>query len=212
MLLTHALALSAINNNHFFYARKSPYEYVHSVRIELAKMIFLVGTRITYHWWLIILLRSNTEVDTASCSRQQVSSAGRLFDPTACYLLSVTGYRFHASFLQTIICVNIWCTTQLAKLSFNHSHGSTHSWRFSTFYKKYIHTTNTTKPPQIFSTGRVQRKATRFYKYGKISTRSPQSCHAYSLRAPLWFWRKSALKFIPARVCVYFISYNIPVD
>ena len=27
------------------------------------------------------------------------------------------------------------CTTQLAKLSFNHSHGSTHSWRFSTFYK-----------------------------------------------------------------------------
>ena len=30
-----------------FYARKSPYEYVHSVRIELAKRI-LVGTRITY--------------------------------------------------------------------------------------------------------------------------------------------------------------------
>ena len=30
-----------------FYARKSPYEYVHSVRIELAKLI-LVGTRITY--------------------------------------------------------------------------------------------------------------------------------------------------------------------
>ena len=30
-----------------FYARKSPYEYVHSVRIELPKMI-LVGTRITY--------------------------------------------------------------------------------------------------------------------------------------------------------------------
>ena len=27
------------------------------------------------------------------------------------------------------------CTTQLAKLSFNHSHGCTHSWRFSTFYK-----------------------------------------------------------------------------
>ena len=43
MLLTHALALSA---NHF-YARKSPYEYVHSVRLELAKLI-LVGTRITY--------------------------------------------------------------------------------------------------------------------------------------------------------------------
>ena len=28
----------------------------------------------------------------------------------------------------------IWCTTQLAKLSFNHSIGRTHSWRFSTFY------------------------------------------------------------------------------
>ena len=44
MLLTHALALSA---NEFFYARKSPYEYVHLVRIELAKLI-LVGTRITH--------------------------------------------------------------------------------------------------------------------------------------------------------------------
>ena len=31
----------------FFYAKKSPYEYAHSVRIELAKLI-LVGTRITY--------------------------------------------------------------------------------------------------------------------------------------------------------------------
>ena len=30
-----------------FYARKNPYEYVQSVRIELAKLI-LVGTRITY--------------------------------------------------------------------------------------------------------------------------------------------------------------------
>ena len=44
MLLTHALALSA---DQFSYARKGPYEYVHSVRIELAKLI-LVGTRITY--------------------------------------------------------------------------------------------------------------------------------------------------------------------
>ena len=41
MLLTHAFALSA---DHFLYARKSPYEYVHSVRIELAKLI-VVGTR-----------------------------------------------------------------------------------------------------------------------------------------------------------------------
>ena len=45
MLLTHALALSAAVIN--YYARKSPYEYVHSGRIELAKLI-LVGTRITY--------------------------------------------------------------------------------------------------------------------------------------------------------------------
>ena len=29
----------------------------------------------------------------------------------------------------------VWCTTQLAKLSFNHSNGRTHSWRFSTFYR-----------------------------------------------------------------------------
>ena len=44
MLLTHALALPIKS---IFYGRKSPYEYVHSVRIELAKLI-LVGTRITY--------------------------------------------------------------------------------------------------------------------------------------------------------------------
>ena len=44
MLLTHALALSA---SHFFYARKSPDEYVHWVRIEPTKLI-LVSTRITY--------------------------------------------------------------------------------------------------------------------------------------------------------------------
>ena len=43
MLLTHALALSASQ----LFARKSPYEYVHSVRIEPTKLI-LVGTRITY--------------------------------------------------------------------------------------------------------------------------------------------------------------------
>ena len=29
----------------------------------------------------------------------------------------------------------VWCTTQLAKLSFNDSIGRTHSWRFSIFYK-----------------------------------------------------------------------------
>ena len=32
-------------------------------------------------------------------------------------------------------CLMYQGTTQLAKLSFNHSHGRTHSWRFSTFYK-----------------------------------------------------------------------------
>ena len=32
-------------------------------------------------------------------------------------------------------CLMYWCTTQLAKLSFNHSNGRTHSWRFSTFFK-----------------------------------------------------------------------------
>ena len=42
MLLTHALALSANQ-------LKSPFEYVHSVGIELAKLIILiVGTRTTY--------------------------------------------------------------------------------------------------------------------------------------------------------------------
>ena len=29
----------------------------------------------------------------------------------------------------------VWCTTQLVKLSFIHSIGRTHSWRFSVFYK-----------------------------------------------------------------------------
>ena len=46
MLLTHALALSAYHGINF-YARKSPHEYVHSVRFELTKMI-IVGTRIIY--------------------------------------------------------------------------------------------------------------------------------------------------------------------
>ena len=37
----------------------------------------------------------------------------------------------------------VWCTTQLAKLSFNHSLGRTHSWRFSNYlpgtsYKTWI--------------------------------------------------------------------------
>ena len=31
-------------------------------------------------------------------------------------------------FINDNLC-KIWCTTQLAKLSFNHSHGRTHSWR-----------------------------------------------------------------------------------
>ena len=44
MLITHALALSA---NHVFYPRKSPEEYVHSMRINPPKMVF-VGTRTTH--------------------------------------------------------------------------------------------------------------------------------------------------------------------
>ena len=32
----------------------------------------------------------------------------------------------------------VWCTTQFAKLSFNHSIGRTHSWRSSTFYKTFV--------------------------------------------------------------------------
>ena len=50
---------------------------------------------------------------------------------------------------RTIICVNIWCTTQLAKLSFNHSHGSTHSWRFSIFLLKKTTTTRRVFPPKF---------------------------------------------------------------
>ena len=49
--------------------------------------------------------------------------------------------------MRTIFCVKlsinnrVRCTTQLAKLSFNHSNRRTHSWRFSTFEKKYMNTT-----------------------------------------------------------------------
>ena len=43
MLITHAVAHSANQ----FLCKKSPYEYAHSVRNELAKLI-LVGTRISY--------------------------------------------------------------------------------------------------------------------------------------------------------------------
>ena len=49
-------------------------------------------------------------------------------------------FRFHgttAKSTKTILYERVWCTTQLAKLSFNHSHGRTHSWRFSTFYKTF---------------------------------------------------------------------------
>ena len=45
MLLTHALL--ALSADQFFNARKKTYEHVHSVRIELAKLI-LVGTKMTY--------------------------------------------------------------------------------------------------------------------------------------------------------------------
>ena len=42
--------------------------------------------------------------------------------------------RSWVSTIQTVVLTadvfqRVWCTTQLAKLSFNHSHGRTHSWR-----------------------------------------------------------------------------------
>ena len=46
MLRTHALALPA-KLKHFSSCKKSPHEYVPTVRIDVAKLI-LVGTRITY--------------------------------------------------------------------------------------------------------------------------------------------------------------------
>ena len=55
MLLTHAFALSVDQS----LCKKSPYEYMHSVRIEHAKLI-LVVTRISYQatgdaGWVLIL-------------------------------------------------------------------------------------------------------------------------------------------------------------
>ena len=47
MLLTHLTLTLTLTLTLNFYARKSPYEYVHSVRIEVTKLIF-AGTRITY--------------------------------------------------------------------------------------------------------------------------------------------------------------------
>ena len=46
-------------------------------------------------------------------------------------------YDYYHTTATCRICLNVWCTTQLAKLSFNHSHGRIHSWRFSTFNKNY---------------------------------------------------------------------------
>ena len=77
MLLTHALALSANN----FLRKKSPDEYVHSVIIELAKLI-LVGTRTTYQ------ATGTPAVSLYSVIRMQVmyfqsgSSPAWFFDPT----------------------------------------------------------------------------------------------------------------------------------
>ena len=47
MLLTHSRFLLIINFEVVFNARKSIHEYVHSLRIELAKLI-VVGKRLTY--------------------------------------------------------------------------------------------------------------------------------------------------------------------
>ena len=43
--------------------------------------------------------------------------------------------RVNTNFTKTVLYERVWCTTQLAKLNFNHSNGCTHSWRFSIFYK-----------------------------------------------------------------------------
>ena len=43
--------------------------------------------------------------------------------------LGSTGtYMWKTFFTKTILYERVWCTTQLAKLSFNHSNGRTHSW------------------------------------------------------------------------------------
>ena len=54
-----------------FHARKSPYQCVHSVRIEIAKLI-LVGTRITYQatgdaWTMYILKLLPGTINTVRC-------------------------------------------------------------------------------------------------------------------------------------------------
>ena len=61
MSLTQALALSA---NQYFYARKSPYEYVHSVRIELAKLI-------TAAVFLVVVLELRSSSDDTGATQQQ---------------------------------------------------------------------------------------------------------------------------------------------
>ena len=92
------------------------------------------------------ILRSNTNVSDVPRSLQSWVSTIQTV------VLTADVFQ-HA---RTIICVNVWCTTQLAKLSSNHSHGRTHSWRFSTFYKKYFEvnafqsTTGTTSTSQFF--------------------------------------------------------------
>ena len=53
----------------------------------------------------------------------------------------------------------VWCTTQLAKLSFNHSIGRTHSWRFSFFFiKNYSYDYAATKIPHNIQIVPPQRK------------------------------------------------------
>ena len=74
----------------------------------------------------------------------------RYFESVKKYLVQKIRTRRSALYIRTIFCVKlsinnhivglvvyerVWFTTQLAKLSFNHSNGRTHSWRFSTFYE-----------------------------------------------------------------------------
>ena len=74
MLLTHALL--ALSADQFFNARKKTYEHVHSVRIELAKLI-LVGTKMTYqatgdagnlHYCMCMYISCSCVLRTYSCS------------------------------------------------------------------------------------------------------------------------------------------------
>ena len=45
-------------------------------------------------------------------------------------VLTADVFSVHKNHILRLCMMCVWCTTQLAKLSFNHSNGRTHSWRF----------------------------------------------------------------------------------